>query len=257
MSFSKTEMQEDLLKFLTLLGQEIASLYGAGDNTWTDEEAIKTAPAWNAVSEMYDYGVMGIPTEDLRPGGIVNGVHARIEMFFRAMDTLPMRLYLNEFNNSLPRLALRAVQSAVARMVLDGGNRYTDYGTDEHGLGNGEWDHLTLAEIALLANMDERSVRNAANPKLPDPLKTEQIGKRSLVSPAEGRRWLAGRKGFIPTQESDVTIDRPQSGGLELSEEFVERIQKEAEKSGIDFSIHLQNTVRAALEKLMNEGKKK
>lgn len=257
MSFSKTEMQEELLKFLTLLGQETARLYGAGDSTWTNEEAVKISPIWHAVSEMYDYGVMGIPAEGLGPGGIVNGVHARIEMFFRAMDTLPMRLYLNEFNNAIPRLALRAVQSAVARMVLDGGSRYTDYGTDEYGLGNGEWDHLTLAEVALLANMDERSVRNAANPKRPDPLKTEQIGKRSLVSPVEGRRWLAGRKGFIPTQESDVTIDHPRSWGLELSEEFVARIQKEAEQSGIDFSLHLRNTVRAALEKVMNEGKKK
>ncbi|MDX9944073.1 MAG: hypothetical protein RBS35_04670 [Azonexus sp.] len=257
MSFSKTEMQEDLLKFLTLLGQEIASLYGAGDNTWTDEEAIKTSPAWNAVSEMYDYGVMGIPTEDLGPGGTVNGVHARIELFFRAMDTLPMRLYLNEFNNALPHLALRAIQSAVARMVLEGGNRYTDYGTDEHGLGNGEWNHLTLAEIALLANMDERSVRNAANPKLPDPLKTEQIGKRSLVSPAEGRRWLAGRKGFIPTQESEVAIAPLRSWNIELSEEIVERIQKEAEKAGIDPSIHLKNKVLEAFEAEMNEGKKR
>ena len=37
-------------------------------------------------------------------------------------------------------------------------------------MGKGDCGYLTLAEVALLANMDERSVRNAANPKLPDPL---------------------------------------------------------------------------------------
>jgi hypothetical protein len=83
---------------------------------------------------------------------------------------------------------------AVARNVLDGGQRYRLYEDADDLLG-----HLTFAEAALLADMDERSVRNAANPKLSDPLRTVVRGKRSLIPVEEARRWLAGRKGFVPT----------------------------------------------------------
>lgn len=241
MSFSKFEMQEELLKFLELLGKEITSLYGVRDCSWTEKEAIRDSPIWEAVSDLYDYGVTGTPTRDLLPGVRLNGTHANIEMFLRGMDAPHMRIYLEEHGNAPPRLASLAVQSAVARILLDGGDRYTDFGAGEHGMGKGDWDHLTLAEVALLANMDERSVRNAANPKLPDPLKTEQVGKRSLVSPEEARRWLAGRKGYIPTKEYEgLVAQRAPEYGIELTEEIVEVIEREAKKAGISFGEYLK-----------------
>lgn len=263
MPFSKAEMREELFKFLSLFGKQIAVLYGASDSTWTEKDAIQESPVWKAVSEMYDYGIMGIPTGGLVPRNRINGVHAHIEIFFRAMDTLPMKLFLDAKENAPPRLAVRAVQSAVARMVLDGGGRYTDFGTDEYGLGKDDGDYLTLAEVALLANMDERSVRNAANPKLPDPLKTEQVGKRSLVRPEEARRWLASRKGFVPTQESETSdVQRPLEWNVTLPEELVERIQreaeKEAEKSGVLPSIHFKNKLLSLLaEAIEKKGEQK
>lgn len=235
MPFSKSKMQEELFRFLDLFGKDIARLYGV-NSEWTDQEFIQNSPILAAVSEMYDYGVTGTPTEDFLPGARLNGAHARIEMFLRGMDTPHMRIYLEATDNTLPRLAMLAVQSAVARVVLDGGDRYTDFGAGEHGMGKGDYGHLTLAEVALLANMDERSVRNAANPKLPDPLKTEPVGKRSLVSPEEARRWLAGRKGYIPTKECEGRVaQRPPEYDIELTEEMVEIIEREAKKAGISF----------------------
>lgn len=61
-------------------------------------------------------------------------------------------------------------------------------------------DKLTLADLALLADMDERSVRNALHAKGSAGL----IGSRSpegeiLVDNAEANRWLAGRRGFRST----------------------------------------------------------
>ena len=249
MAFSKDEMQDELFKFLTLAGKQIAQMYGASNSEWTEEESVKRSPIWEGVSEMYDYGVMGVPTGALVPGGIINGAHAHIEMFLRAMDTPFMRVYLEECDNSPPRLAMLAVQSAVARMVLDGGDRFTDYGAGEFGVGNGDLGYLTLSEIALLANMDERSVRNAANPKLPDPLKTEQVGKRSLVNPEEARRWLSGRKGFIPTKVCEGAVaQRPQEFDLALTEELVEIIEREAKKSGLTFGAFLKKALIKASE---------
>ncbi len=249
MPFSKSEMQEELFKFLNLFGKDIARLYGVSDYAWTEKEAIQKSPVWKAASEMYDYGVTGTPTEDIFPGGHIYGAHGHIERFLRGMDTPHMRLYLEESDNTPPRFAMLAVQSAVARMVLDSGWRHTDYGAGEYGERKGDMNHLTLAEVALLANMDERSVRNAANPKLPDPLKTEQVGKRSLVSSEEARRWLAGRKGFIPTKECEGRVaQRPPEFDLVLTEELVELIEREAKKAGLSFNAFLEKKLIKAYE---------
>ena len=241
MPFSKSAMQEQLFKFLSLFGNDVAALYGLRDCTWAEKEAIEHSPVSEAVSEMYDYGIDGIPTSDLGPGGRINGIHAHVEAFFHGLDTPNMKAYLEASHNAPPRLAMLAVQSAVARMVLDGGDRYSNFGAIEHGVMDSGYGYLTLAEIALLANMDERSVRNAANPKLPDRLKTEQVGRRSLVTPEEARRWLAGRKGFVPTKKSDgFTANRPPEINLELTPEIVEAIERDAKKAGLSFSAYFE-----------------
>jgi hypothetical protein len=141
-----------------------------------------------------------------------------------------MEFYLKKNKNKLPRLALRAVQTAVARIVLEGGWRENDHGGRQYGMLKGDMNHLTLADVALLANMDERSVRNAANPKLPDPLKTELNDSRTMVPPQEARRWLAGRKGFIPTQS--YTGPRKPEFNIALSIP-AEQIQKILEEAGV------------------------
>lgn len=244
MPFSKKEMQEELFKFLVSAGEQISQMYGASDSEWIEEESVKRSPIWEGVSEMYDYGVMGVPTGDLAPGGIINGAHAHIEMFLRAMDTPYMRVYLEQCDNAPPRLAMLAAQTAIARMVLDGGDRFTDYGAGEFGIVRGDVGYLTLSEVALLANMDERSVRNAANPKLPDPLKTEQVGKRSLVNPEEARRWLSGRKGFVPTIKHEGAVpQRPQEFDLEVSEELVAIIEQQAKKAGVSFEAYFKKVL--------------
>ena len=60
-------------------------------------------------------------------------------------------------------------------------------------------DFLTFAEVALLADMDEKSVRNAAYAGDASRLVTAKSGKNVRVSLEEARKWLLGRKGFVPT----------------------------------------------------------
>ena len=254
MLFTKAAMQEELSKFLILYGKQIERLYGASDGAWITKATIEESVVWTAVSEMYDYGVTGIPTGDLTPGSLIDGAHAHIEKFFHAMDTPTMKVYLDEAGNKPPRLAIRAVQSAVARMVLDGGDRSTDFGVDVYGIGKGDFGYLTIAEVALLADMDERSVRNAANPKLPAPLKTEQVGKRSLIRPTEARLWLTGRKGFTPTQANEVcVVHRPPSWDVGISPELLEQIKKEAKESGELWSIYFPKRIISLLNERLKE----
>lgn len=249
MPFTKLEMQEELLQFLSLFGKDIARLYGASDGSWTDKEAILQSPLWKAANEMYDFGVSGTTTEDLYTKGHIHGVYGHLERLLRAMDTPQMRLFLEATKNTPPRLTMLAVQSAVARMVLEEGWRENDYGGSEYGWRKGDMNHLTLGELALLANMDERSVRNAANPKLSDPLKTEQVGKRSLVNPEEARRWLAGRKGFVPTKESEERVmQRPPEFDLELTPELVDALERKAKKAGLSFNAYFSQVLARASE---------
>jgi hypothetical protein len=247
MTFTKAAMQEELSSFLVLYGKQIARLYGVGVSELSDLAAIEASPIWRAVSEMYDYGVSGTPTAHLFPGGHIDAEYGAAERFLRAMDTPHMRLYLKEEGNSPPRLATTAVLTAVARMVLDDGWRGTDYGA-EHGILEGDTGHLTIAEIALLANMDEGSVRNAANKRLADPLKTVQRGKRSLIAPEEARRWLAGRKGFVLTKPCDGTQFRSPEYNMMLTEEQVLMIEELAQLEGVSFMEYMQKRIVTLME---------
>lgn len=60
--------------------------------------------------------------------------------------------------------------------------------------------HLTLVELTLLAGMGNiRSVRNAQFSKT-DSLAFIKEGVQVLITVEDARRWLKGRKGFVPTK---------------------------------------------------------
>lgn len=191
---------------------------------------VRESALWRAVSEMYDYGISGIQIEGFGKDLTIDAGHADAELFFQGLNA--WELYLYEDNVELPSRSQRAVRTAVARHVLEGGERYSYFDLEEA-------DYLTLAEIALLADMDERSVRNAANPKIPGALKTETIGKRSLVSITEARRWLAGRKGFIPTVKQ---IDREPINevAITLPSETAALLKAKAKEVGMSLAEFIQ-----------------
>lgn len=68
---------------------------------------------------------------------------------------------------------------------------------------------FSIRRIARLANMDERSVRNAANPKLADPLITYRDTDGSTkVAYEDAVRWLEGRRSYKKTTFIDETSER-------------------------------------------------
>lgn len=252
MKFTKSEMQHELLKFMSLFGQHVSALYGARDLAWANEDAITHSPVWRAMGELYDYGVMGIPTGDLVPGNRINGIHAHVEMFLRALDTARAKIFLEAGENEAPRRCLFTVQIAVARMVLDGGERYTDYGASEHGILQGDTGYLTFSEIAILANMDERSVRNAANPKLSNSLKTELKGVRSLVNIEEAGRWLAGRKGFTASKlYAGSAVKRAPEFDIHIKPEQAMHIEQKAQEAGVSFEEYFNALLLKASQGVM------
>ena len=233
MAFTKNEMQDELLKFMGDFADSVERLYGTRvGESLSNERRIINSGLWRAVNEMYDYGILGIHDSSFGQDETVDGSYADAEMFLTCIYRGGMKVYLEEDNVWIPSLSFKAVSTAVARHVLEGGQRYTDFGwADGHGSGDG--DYLTLSEIALLADMDERSVRNAANPKLNDPLKTEAVGKRSLVTTQEAKRWLAGRKGFAPTQFGSDIKKQVATKTIDLPSDIAEQLNIKAEQAGL------------------------
>lgn len=86
---------------------------------------------------------------------------------------------------------------------------------------------FTTRELALLANMTEGAVRMAISDKSDARLKTIQGSKPVSVSFAETKRWLAGRRGFVPCPS------------VPKEDQFLSLAMREAETS-VDFSRLLQ-----------------
>jgi len=60
--------------------------------------------------------------------------------------------------------------------------------------------YLNLNEVAALAQMHQKSVRNATQPTAPDRLLTRKDGARTVVDSPEALRWLRGRRNFKPSE---------------------------------------------------------
>lgn len=67
-------------------------------------------------------------------------------------------------------------------------------------LRNSSQGYLSLKDIAFLAGMTEKAVRNAAQPRVEDRLITRKEGTRTVVDSHEALRWLVGRRNFVATQ---------------------------------------------------------
>lgn len=67
-------------------------------------------------------------------------------------------------------------------------------------LRDSECGYLTLNEVAFLAQMTEKAVRNATQPTAPDRLHTRKEGSRTVVDSDHALRWLKGRRNFNPTE---------------------------------------------------------
>ncbi|VVP46939.1 hypothetical protein PS850_05199 [Pseudomonas fluorescens] len=88
-----------------------------------------------------------------------------------------------------------------ARLDLDTHPKFAD----EEALpmflsGEDNSGYLTLKEIAVLGQMSERAVRNAAQPTAADRLYTRKEQNQTVVDSEEALRWLKGRRGFVVTR---------------------------------------------------------
>jgi hypothetical protein len=237
-SFTKIEMQTELRKFLKRYAEVIIDpLYGTEATKALVASNIEDAQYWDELAAFYDFGILGqdfgyyIFNED---GEEIFNECQDLSKFFENVCSGVMKDLLENHNVELPIRAALTIQTAIARFVLEGGK--SPYYTPEYG------NYLSIGEVALLANMDERSVRNAANPKLAGALKTITKFKRSLVAVKDAQVWLNDRKGFVPTvkQEECKEIQVEETTAITLLKSTASRIQEAADKAKLSVSDFLE-----------------
>lgn len=200
--FTKQAMETELTAFIGAYLQSVQRIFELGGAIQAGELDPREQRLFRVCSDLYDFAFKGIipatnELQQLNEESMIDGYLADIELFLQSLERPnPYQKYFWEEDGvQPPSMAVKTVQAAVARYVLYGGERYT---TPEE-LGS-SWTSLSFQDLALLADMDEKSVRNAANPKVNDPLITQTSGRRTWISRADAYTWLKKRRGFIPTQ---------------------------------------------------------
>ena len=160
-----------------------------------------------AAKDCYDYAING--RLSLAKDGVeetrMNDNWTRLATLV-CSTRLDIEVYSPEINGremALPKglehLLLHALVRA--RLDLDTHPKFAD----EEALpmflsGEDNCGYLTLKEIAVLGQMSERAVRNAAQPAAADRLQTRKEQTQTVVDATEALRWLKGRRGFIATR---------------------------------------------------------
>lgn len=182
------------------------------------------------LDNMFQYGYFGLSDSGWEPMEEGTG-YTWISLF---LIDLAGSMFLNEWSAgfggegsvSVER-CLHVAELANARLVLETGLPFC------HALssgGKGEEateDALTVRQMALLAGMEEMSIRAAANPKKPNPLATFSEHGRTRISLPEAKRWLQSKARYFPIQtfHSGRNSDLGK-GALASLREFAELCQR-------------------------------
>jgi hypothetical protein len=129
-------------------------------------DKIETSSAWTTLSELYDYAVQGVQPDGLDDGSIVI--------------------------NAAEILSLITTENYAPSTVWD---RIVRLGDGRHAIDAGM--EIGLDKLALLANVDERTVRNAISG---GDLQSRKIDSVVYIDNASARSWLRGRRGYKPTK---------------------------------------------------------
>lgn len=92
---------------------------------------------------------------------------------------------------------LLVAETANARVTLEGGEPF--FSRFQRGKeGFLESELLTIRQMSLLAGMEEMSIRAAANPKRPNPLKTENTENGTRIEIGVAKEWLQHKGRYVP-----------------------------------------------------------
>ena len=135
-------------------------------------EKLRNSNSWKILSRLYDYAVFGIE-DDMDP----------MDMVIDGSDIIKLCTTENHWPSEQWQ---EIIAMGDGRYALEEGNS------------------IDLYKVALLANLDIRTIKNAISANELIGFKSSELGERILVENASARRWLHGRKGFKPTVSSNA-----------------------------------------------------
>jgi DNA-binding XRE family transcriptional regulator len=241
--FSKAELFDELQNVLDQYFEKLADWFApefvdrlsGGDS---QKYEIRSLPIGTALGALYDYGIGAVLESNDDPYMRLHSASLFVT------EVVSIQTSTSEVRTD-PPLCARVVDTAMARWELDMTEPRTVPLPDE--LGATPTGCLTVRQVALLANMDEKSVRNATYEKSEDRLRTFIRGGRAYVEASEARRWLAARRGYRPTRlapsRQGLGAEIP-AAGFCTSEEVAEFIDRRRNQLHLD---------RAALAKRIGD----
>lgn len=194
----------DILKNLPLPSDmELHHLYmaefGAKDLDMTFEHIRHTEFA-QALDQLYDYAYLGRndhSLESIEP----DGIHARLTCLVLDARDGEMAREWDDWGWSIGAHAARCAQvaeTANARVTLEGKEPF--FGNFQRSGKEGylSSDVLTVRQLSLLSGMEEMSIRAAANPKRPNPLKTIPTEQGTRIEISVALEWLKAKGRYLP-----------------------------------------------------------
>jgi hypothetical protein len=176
--FCRADHAFDTLENLFGVERVKEQLFGPRQASEDDRRArLRRSQPWATLSALHEYAVHG-----------VEGDEDALSIVYFGADVLNLT-------------------STEIHPLIEGWEQVLAMADGRHGLDEG--DRIDIRKVALLANVDIRTVRNAISAG-------ELVAHKSedgvLVENASARNWLVGRKGFTPTARTgageDTDVDR-------------------------------------------------
>lgn len=190
----------------------LSAIYGSEATASMKLSPIDGMPVMQNMRVLYDYVVEARLPRNFPIGDVL---HELTDYFLETVPNSPMiDLHASQ---PIEGLCSWIVDTTMARWGLD----FEEVGS------------FTIKQIATLANMDERSVRNAANPKLADPLITfRDVDSSTKVAREDAIRWLGGRRSYKKTTFIDEAGERDLiKDGFNDLLDLAQFIKQQADKS--------------------------
>lgn len=152
-----------------------------------DDVDLDTLPVGLVAMAMYDYAFDGHHPAGITPDVFSAEVES-LEDFVTSFSSDLFDLFLGDpvHSQGAPYGALQALcEHTRARLRLDMG------------------EDLMIQDVAFLAGMGERSVRNALSSS--DEVQRLKAHSNGWVNNSEARRWLSNKRGFVPTVFTNVS----------------------------------------------------
>ncbi len=200
----------------------------AGEN-FEEPEAIDISniPVTRLMKDLRHYGIDGIcPRHEHLDDFVMNG-----EDFIQSVRGAALVDINNDIGAGNGKCA-EVFDRALARWLMD------------HGQG------LTFSQVARLAGLDERTVRNAASKSGKGRLRTYSQDGKTLVRSETAYAWLSSKRGFVPTA---IVDDKGSSDPMDITNVngFMKFLHWKRESLGIN----VEDLVKAVGHCRLNEDK--